>query len=74
MPDSVKAMARVAPSMAVATRPPKRADLAPSHECSLDDQIQIVVYTTCSTRGENKYVLVSDVPHCQLTYGTQAQS
>jgi hypothetical protein len=51
-----------AASVAVAIRSHERADLAPSHECSLNDQIQIVVNTTCDSRGENKYVLVNDVP------------
>lgn len=61
LPDTVTAVVRVAPSVAVATRSHERADPAPSHECSLDDQIKIVVDTTCNSRGENKYVLVSDV-------------
>jgi hypothetical protein len=54
-------VARVA-AVAVATRSPERADAAPSYECSLDDQIKIVVDTTCNSRGENKHVLASDVP------------
>jgi hypothetical protein len=34
------AVARVAPSVAVATRSPERADPTPSHECSLVDQFK----------------------------------
>jgi hypothetical protein len=63
LPGTVKAVSRVAPSGVVATRSSERADPAPSHECSLDDQFKVVVGTTCRSRGENKYVLVSDVPY-----------
>jgi len=38
LPDTVNAVARVAPSVAIATRPPARASPPPPHECSLDDR------------------------------------
>ena len=47
------------PTIAAGLRPRSYWD---RHECSLDDQIKIVVDTTCNSRGENKYVLAGDVP------------